>query len=102
MTKAATYTDNYCALYPKNGGARHFDKAQGDNNGYKYRDIAGLVATPFCFVRAWSCYYEGSYSVSGLEIVKDGKSYERRFDKVFTQRGLVTKAKQFAAELHGE
>ena len=102
MTKAAIYADNYYALYPKDGGAIKFEKAQGESNGYKYREISGVVATPFCFVFAWSYYYESSCGISVLEIVKDGKSYERRFDKAFTQRGLVTKSKQFAAELHEE
>ena len=101
MAKGMTYRYEDYALYPKDGGGRQFKNAQGEDNGKKYREITGLVATTFCFVSATSYHYERSFSMSRLEIVKDGRSYDRRFNKALTQRGLVTKAKQFAAELYG-
>jgi hypothetical protein len=102
MAKATTYRDEDYDLYPKDGGGRQFKNAQGEDHGKKYREITGLVATPFCFVSVTSYYHARSLNMSRLEIVKDGRSYDRRFNKAFTQRGLVTKAKQFAAELHRE
>ena len=102
MAKAATYRDEDYALYPKDGGGRQFKKDQREDYGKKYQEITGLVATPFCFVSVRSYRYGRSFNMSKLEIVKDGRSYDRRFNKAFTRRGLVTKAKQFAADLHGE
>ena len=94
------YYDEDYSIYPKSGGGRGFEVKTGEQDGRQWRDIEGLVETPWGFVRAHSWYFENAYKSSQLEMIKDGRNYWRRFDKEFTARGLVTKAKQFAAELN--
>ena len=101
MNKAATYRDEDYAQHPKGGYGMRFEVNQGEYEGRKYKEINGLVTTPSCLVYARSNCYEKIYDVSCLQLVKDGRIYERRFYRSFTQRSLVTKAKQFAAELYG-
>ena len=43
--------------------------------------------------------FEGQSGVSTLEIIMHGRSYCRFFEKAYTARGLVTKAKRFAEEV---
>lgn len=93
------YDESY-ALYPSSGSGRGFDVTSGEQDGREWREVDGLVETPWGFVRAHSWYFEKAYKSSSLEMIKDGRCYWRRFDKEFTARGLVTKAKQFAAELN--
>ncbi len=97
------YQDKSYAIYPKSGSGRSFDKNEGvDSDGRRYSDIDGLVETPNGFVKAYSSFYERCYTVSCVEMIKDGRLHYRRWNKQLTARGLVTKAKQFAAELWGE
>ena len=98
MTK---FRDQDYALYPKTGGGRWFKTEQGERDGRAWRSTEGLVETPHGFIRAYSSYLERGYQSSQVEMLRDGRHHWRRFDKEFTARGLVTKAKQFAAELYG-
>ena len=102
MTRAARHEDTTYSLYPKTGGDRGFKTETGYTDyGERrlWRSTEGWVETPHGFVRAYSGFCERSYSHSSLEIISNGKSYYRRFDKELTARGLVTKAKQFAEEV---
>lgn len=91
--------DHVYAIFPKTGrgtGFTHFSKVQ---DGRQYRETKGYVETRHGFVQAYSCYlYRGMVS-SHLTIIRDGKCHHRYFDKEYTARGLVTKAKQFADEV---
>ena len=99
MTK---HRDQDYTLYPISGGGVDFKTKKGEQDGRAYRETDGLVATPYGYVRVWSTYFQGACRVSNLYMIKEGREYSRRFEKEFTRRGLVTKAKQFAKELHGE
>ena len=102
MTKASTYEDSTFGLYPPSGGGLALNMERGTSEGRKYWDVSGIVATRFCFVFVRSFYYDGAYDGSTLQAIKNGKFHERRFNKAFTKKGLVTKAKRFAKELHTE
>ena len=102
MTKASTYEDSTCGIYPPSGCGLGFNVKRGTSEGREYWDVSGLVATRFCYVFARSYYFEGAWGGSTLQTIKNGKFHERRFNKAFTKKGLVTKAKRFAKELHTE
>lgn len=97
MTK---FRDENYSIYPKTGSGRGFETKKEIYEGRKHIDTSGMVETPHGFVSAYSMYFQGSYSQSRVEMIKDGRLYVRWFDKYLTQRGLVTKAKQFANELY--
>lgn len=91
--------DQVYAIFPKSGcgaGFTHFSKVQ---DGRLYREIKGYVETPHGFVQAYSTYFERGHISSCLKIIKAGKCHYRFFDKEYTARGLVTKAKLFANEV---
>lgn len=95
------YTDQDWALYPRGGSGRGFKTETGEHEGRAHRTTEGLVETPHGLVSAYSSFFQGSYKVSRVEMIKDGRVHFRRWgNKEFTARGLVTKAKQFAAELY--
>lgn len=95
-----TYIDEDYTLYPKDGGGSRFDTKEGVYEDREWRDIQGLIKTHWGFVDAFSSYEEGTSQTSTLAMIKDGRVYYRDFNKAFSQRGLVTKAKEFARELH--
>ena len=95
------YTDKSYSLYPATGGGRGFKVEDKMVDGRIYRSADGWVETPQGFVRAYSSFFGNKYQSSYLEIIKkNGRTYSRRFDKEYTARGLVTKAKQFAKNIH--
>ena len=97
------FVDSDYTLYPKTGGRRGFEVKEGIADNRRYRDTDGLVETVHGIVRAYSAYFENSYKVSNLEIIKDGRLYSRRWgNKEYTARGLVMKAKQFANDIFGK
>ena len=96
----ADYEDSDYAVCPKRGRGRGFETKADVYEGKQWRETEGMVETRHCLVWAYSTFYEGSYRVSRLELVKDGRQYTRRFDRELTARGLVTKAKQFAADMY--
>lgn len=95
----ASYDKNY-RLYPATGGGRGFKITDKTHEGRIYRNVEGWVETPHGFVRAVSTFFQGRTRRSYVEIIKDGRSYYRWFDKDYTARGLVTKAKQFAKDIY--
>ena len=99
MAKAAKYQDYDYALYPMSGGALNV-KNEDEDNGYgeKTKITRGVVSTPFGYVLFYSYEYK-NHRFSSLEMIKDGRTYYRRFDKALTARGLTAKAKQFSNEL---
>ncbi len=95
------YTDKNYDLYPKTGGGRGFKTTSGTQDNREWREVDGYVETPHGFVRAHSWFFENAYRSSTVEMIKDGKNYTRRWkNREYSARGLVTKAKQFAAELY--
>lgn len=96
----SSYRDENYSIYPKDGGGRGFETKTGVQDEREWRETDGLVETRWGLVRAHSWYFENAYRTSSLDMIIDGRCYWRRFDKEFTARGLVTKAKQFAAELN--
>lgn len=99
------YKDKDYSLYPKSGGGRMFKsdaKVLSDRGEREYREVHGVVETPHGFVIANSYFYEGRSQSSSLEMIRDGRSYHRYFKKYYTQRGLVTKGKQFANDVFAD
>lgn len=74
----------------------------GSNDLRLYKDSSVTVETPHGFCLARSYYYERGYDSSILEIIKDGKKHYRYFKKYYTNKYLVTLAKQFAKEIYSE
>lgn len=94
------HRDQCCSLFPKTGKGTGFSANSGVcGKGRPWRELRGLVETVHGYVVANSFYYQGGNISSCLSIIKDGKQYHRYFDKDYTARGLVTKAKQFADEV---
>lgn len=56
----------------------------------------GCVGTDHGFVHVYS---QGGWACTRMQFIRNGRVHERTFDKTFTSRGLVTKAKQFAEEV---
>ena len=95
--------DNDSGLYPKTGCGRGFTEAAGVASNRIYKDVDGIVETPQGFVIVRSAYFEGSYRMSSLEIIKNGRLYYRHIDnKNYMRNMLVTKAKEFAIEIYEE
>ncbi|MCP4597818.1 hypothetical protein [Neptuniibacter sp.] len=90
--------ENY-SPYPKSGGGVAFETQEDYQDGRLWRDIEGWTQTPYGYVRCWSTSFEGSYQQTRLSIIKDGRMHDRRFNKQYTARGMVTKAKQFAKDV---
>lgn len=92
--------DKCFSLFPKSGRGTGFVAKSGEcERGRPWRELRGLVETVHGYVAANSFFYQGGNISSCVSIIKDGKHYHRFFDKEYTARGLVTKAKQFAAEV---
>jgi len=94
MAKKTTYEDQDYALYPGVGGIGF--KENWDEIS---REVSGLVCTPYGYVRAYSFRWS-KHQNSRIDMIVNGREHYRNFNKAFTARGLVTKAKQFAEELH--
>ncbi|WP_086931561.1 hypothetical protein [Agarilytica rhodophyticola] len=103
MSKKIKYRDSCCAFYPKDGGRYSGDEKEEIDNWGSYKSSSLLIATRNGFVNASANMHlsrngekcENSF----LTIIKDGKQYSRDFDKYYTPRGLVTKAKQFSKDV---
>lgn len=94
------HRDQCYSIHPKTGRGTGFKATSGAcQSGRKWRYLKGYVETVHGYVEATSNYYENGNKGSCLSIIKDGKHYHRFFDKEYTARGLVTKAKQFADEV---
>ena len=91
--------DQVYALFPKSGKGTGFKHVSKVCEGRLYRETKGYVETPHGFVEAYSSYFQRRHASSHLTIIKAGKCHHRFFDKEYTARGLVTKAKQFADEV---
>lgn len=109
MAKNDAKSDQVFALFPKTGRGTGFsERKERCSQGRLWRETTGYVETPHGFVQARSHYYERGqrrqrgYKGSCLTIIKAGKSYHRFFDKEYSARGLVTKAKKFANEVFGK
>ena len=69
------------------------------------RQITGIIETPSGYVRCYSNDYTNDhtgkrYRSSSLRFIHDSKEHWRRFAGIaYTRRGLVTKARQFVAEI---
>lgn len=96
----SNYSDSDYAIWPKNGGGRNFKHEEGVQDGRLWRETNGLVETRWGFVVAHSWYFQNAYATSSVEMIKEGRTFTRHFGKEYTARGLVTKAKKFAAELN--
>ena len=97
------YRDENHSMYPKSGSGCRSDI---DDKYHPDRYSHGIVATPQGYVITYSHYLKyktplttGIDRTTHLEIIKDGRVYYRIFDKDYTQRGIVTKAKQFAKDI---
>jgi len=96
------HEDSRYALYPKTGYGGYPRNTDYDQfEGYNHEDHGILVATPHGFVRAESTAWHkpNGYAQSNLYFIHGGVEYCRYFNKCYTQRGLVTKAKQFANDV---
>ena len=94
------HKDKCFALFPKTGRGTGFSANSGVcREGRPWRELKGLVETVHGYVAASSYYYKGGNISSCLSIIRNGIHYHRFFDKEYTARGLVTKAKQFADEV---
>lgn len=97
------HKDECYSLYPQSGGGMNAEfKESVCNRGKIYKEASVLVETLQGYVYACSTFYEKSYKHSMLRMIKDGKVHYRTFDKFYTTRGLVTKAKQFAKDLFNQ
>ena len=80
---------------------QQFSSVVSRPNGYGLRKdqfgIDGSVVTEWGFVKAWSDSKNSSVSI----IIK-GVCHTRTFRRSFTQRGLITKAVEFAREVAKE
>ena len=77
-------------LYPKGGGTDRVIANQAEQYSAIISTVHGYVCAFF--------YDSPSTKASGLFFVHKGREYTRRFEgKIYTPRGLVTKAKQFAS-----
>lgn len=61
--------------------------------------LDGYVWTEFGAVGVYSQGSDKSVRASHLQFAYKGRVYVRRFNKRFSERGLVTKAKEFAKEI---
>lgn len=94
------HRDRCYSVFPKTGRGTGFVANSGVcREGRPWRELKGLVETVHGYVAANSFYYQGGNISSCVSIIKEGKNYHRFFDKEYKERGLVTKAKQFADEV---
>ena len=93
MTKKAKHEDSSGAFYG------HSDLKHRIND--PYQEIDGYAGTRYGYVSAFS-RGTPAHGATYLYMTIDGREYCRYFDRLFTARGLITKARQFAADLHRE
>ena len=93
------YTDCDYKLSPKTGRSLKFDIDEGIESGVAWKEARGLVSTVNGYVDCFAASYEGEFEFTMLTIIKDGREYQRHFDKEYTVRGMVTKAKQFSRDV---
>ena len=90
--KGERYYDDSFAV-GKGWGGSHIEL----NKEYNYLD--GDVITPQGIVLVYAQGDKEAFHASRLDFVWRGRYYVRNFEKRYTPRGLVTKAKQFAKEI---
>lgn len=101
---ATIYKDSYYLLRPITGCGQQFkeEKSAADNNS-TYTYVDGIVSTPYGYAIVYSGHYKSPQNKvtqsSCIEIIKNKKIHYRRFNKFYTQKTLVTKAKRFAKEI---
>jgi hypothetical protein len=95
------FKDQAYKLSPPTGRGTGFKLEEGNyDNGHVWRSNRGLVETIQGIVIASSYYYEKSKKQgSCLSIIKNGMQHHRFFEKEYTQKTLVTLAKNFAADV---
>jgi hypothetical protein len=93
------HSDQNYALYHNTGGGRDIKTESGSQDGKYWEDTDGLVETPHGYVIIRKAFFQDSYSMSSLEMIKDGRKYYRRFKKQIGRNYLVTLAKRFSKEL---
>lgn len=62
--------------------------------------LDGEVVTPHGIVSVYAQGDNENFSMTRLDFAHRGFLYMRTFDKRYTSRGIVTKAKQFAKDYH--
>jgi len=101
------YEEYSYAIYPKTGSGFDHKHTKHNDKWCKGKASSVWVETPFGYV----CCSSNSninkstnkkYESTRLDIIKDGRMYFRYFNKFYTPRGLVTKAKQFANDLYNQ
>lgn len=79
-------------------GKTGFNRTQDRSHGW----LDGEIATPWGFVIVYAQGDDNNEYLTRLDFIHKGRQYVRSFrGKRFTQRGVKTKAMQFARELAG-
>jgi len=98
------YKDTDYAICPKTGRGINMEVERKEYSGVMCVTVLGTVNTPNGIVRV-SSYKEcdkRNLQQSYMEIIKEGREHTRYFEKAYSSRGLVTKAKQFAKDVYGD
>ena len=61
--------------------------------------LKGVVFTKKGIVTVYSQCDRKNASMSRMDMVVNGRTYSRRFNRRYSKRGLVTKAKEFSSEV---
>jgi len=89
------YTDsNYTSW-----GCNNHKVKEGVETGRQWKEIDSLIETKFGYVRGFSWFFQKAFKTTSLTIIKDGRIYERRFDKAYSGKYMVTLAKKFADDV---